>query len=61
MSFRSLMKYGSQNNNASVKLEMVPKIHFIAASVSNAGSDTANPVRKLRRHRAKKVFLTRGV
>jgi len=55
------MKYGSQNSNASVKLEMVPKIHLIAASVSNAGKDTANPVRKLRRQRAKIVFLTRAV
>ncbi len=54
-------KFGRKNSSVSVKLEMVPKIHFTAASVSNAGNETASPVRKLRRQRAKNVFLTREV
>ncbi len=43
-----------------MKLEIVPKIHLTTANVSNAGNETASPVRKLRRQRAKNVFLTRG-
>jgi len=44
-----------------VKLEIVPNTHLTAASVSNAGSVTARPVKKLARHRVKNVFLTRPV
>ena len=60
MSFGS-RQYGRKNSSVSVKLEMVPKIHLTAASVTNAGSDTASPVRKLVRQLAKKDFLTRPV
>ena len=51
-------KYGRKKSSVSVKLEMVPKIHFTAASVSNAGSVTARPAKKLARQLEKIVLLT---
>src|SRR6185295_2687782 len=51
--------FGRKKSRVSVKVEMVPKIQMTAASVSNAGSVTARPVKKLARQLERNVFLTR--
>src|SRR5579862_1270056 len=51
---------GMKKSNESVKLATVPNNHLTTANVNAPGRMTANPVKKLPRHRAKRLFCSIG-
>jgi hypothetical protein len=53
------MDLGMKKSSQSVRLETVLKSQTTAAMEMMSGSVTARPAKKLRRKRAKKLFLTR--